>query len=168
MKYCNLLLAVGEYDDIVEVGRRLVETTSLFRDGIQIQRRFTQEVDSNSNNQQIVDGPVKPGRLAPIPRSEPGDAENRGLNVYFVFDVSKSVQIGETHIEAIQFAKAFVDKVCSTVRVASFVFVCLFVCSFVFVCLFVCLFFVGSDVQIRNVIALGKRNRPGRQGRYLI
>ena len=71
----STLLAQCEYDDIEEVGRHLVETTSLMRDGLKIQSVNGEEV--------------------------------QGLDVYFVFDVSKSI----TLVEAIDFAKVVVEKV---------------------------------------------------------
>ncbi|XP_072039020.1 complement factor B-like [Amphiura filiformis] len=103
---------IGEFDDLEAVGRHLVEATSNFRDGFTIQRTFKGESVNNSSDQQpLINGPAKPGRLATIPLESSVDGQSRGLDVYFVFDVSKSVQLGKTHIEAIRFAKAFVEKV---------------------------------------------------------
>ena len=101
---------IGEFDDLTEVGQKLVETTSNFRDSYKVQTTFDQgyhginitSVNGTNNN---------PGRLVSIPLESSAGGQNRGLDVYFVFDVSRSVTLGNSHLEAIRFAKAFVAKV---------------------------------------------------------
>ena len=110
--FVSTFVAQGEYDDIEEVGRHLVETTSLMRDGLKIQTKYKHVLSRPPTNDSAEMDSQMAGRLATIPRDQSVNGEEvQGLDVYFVFDVSKSIHMSKTHVEAIDFAKAFVEKV---------------------------------------------------------